>query len=153
MMTMGADRCVVDTNVLIYSSVASCPHHQEARQWLAALYEQGVELCITTQILREYLVVLTHSSVFEQRFTVEQALEELKAILQTVTVLSESTASAECLLDLVRRYRVRGKQIHDANVVAVMLTQGVERLVTYNVGDFQQFKEITLEPVSAPVGE
>ena len=151
MMTMDADRCVVDTNVLVYSSVVNCLNHRQARQWLATLHEQEVELCITTQILREYLVVLTRSTIFEERFTVEQVLEELGALLQTVTVLGESTVSAECLQDLVRRYQVRGKRIHDANIVAVMLVQGIVRLVTYNVGDFKQFREIMLEPMPAPV--
>jgi len=94
---------------------------------------------------------LTRSTIFEERFTVEQVLEELGALLQTVTVLGESTVSAECLQDLVRRYQVRGKRIHDANIVAVMLVQGIVRLVTYNVGDFKQFREIMLEPMPAPV--
>ncbi len=39
------------------------------------------------------------------------------------------------------------KSIHDANIVAVMLTHGVRRLATYNQADFQRFDEITLEAV------
>jgi len=53
---------------------------------------------------------------------------------------------------LVQRYEIRGKQIHDANIVAVMLTHGVHRLSTYNQRDFLQFDEIVLEatPVEEP---
>jgi predicted nucleic acid-binding protein len=46
---------------------------------------------------------------------------------------------------LVRQYQIRGKQIHDANIVAVMLTHGIHRLATYNQADFQRFGEIALE--------
>jgi predicted nucleic acid-binding protein len=145
MPMMAAERCVIDTNVLIYSTVAECPWHCEAREWLATLQIQGWELCVTTQILREYLVILTRGTVFEVQFTTEQALQEVEAILPTITVLDESELAAVKLRDLVRRYNIRGRSIHDANVVAVMITHGLERLVTYNPDDFQRYREITLE--------
>jgi len=149
MATMDVDACVVDTNVLIYSTVSGNPWHQQARQWLAALQNEGLRLCVTTQVLREYLVVLTRGTVFEKSFTVDQVLAQVEALLPSLTVLDEPLAAADLLRTLVRRYRVRGKNIHDANIVAVMLTRGVRRLATYNQADFQRFDEIVLE--AAPV--
>jgi len=52
------------------------------------------------------------------------------------------------LHNLVHRYQIRGKSVHDANVVAVMLAHGIHRLATYNSSDFQRFEEIALEPAS-----
>jgi predicted nucleic acid-binding protein len=69
-----ANACVVDTNVLVYSTVSGNPWHQQAREWLATLQLEGRDLCITTQILREYLVVLTRGDVFEKSFSVDQVL-------------------------------------------------------------------------------
>jgi predicted nucleic acid-binding protein len=66
-----------------------------------------------------------------------------------LTVLGEPVAASELLQELLRKYCVRGKQIHDANIVAVMLTHGICRLVTYNQADFARFGEITLEPLAA----
>lgn len=146
-MTPGADPGVVDTNVLVYSTVDSSPHHQEARQWLAALHSQGVALCITPQIAREYLVVLTRGDIFEQRFTPEEALNALETMLPTLTWLEETEETVAHLFALVRRYQVRGKQIHDANIVATMLAHGLIRLLTYNPDDFRRFGEIVLEPL------
>jgi hypothetical protein len=34
---------------------------------------------------------------------------------------------------------VKGKQVHDANIVAVMLAHGVHRLATRNAGDFERY--------------
>jgi predicted nucleic acid-binding protein len=73
-------RCMIDTNVLLYSIVDSCPKHKEARDYLTLLARNNVELCITFQIVREFLVVLTRGSVFESNFTVEEALIELESI-------------------------------------------------------------------------
>jgi predicted nucleic acid-binding protein len=35
MTTTGANACVVDTNVLVYSTVSGNPWHTQAREWLA----------------------------------------------------------------------------------------------------------------------
>jgi predicted nucleic acid-binding protein len=146
-MMMGDDRCVVDTNLLVYSTVSGNPWHHEARRWLAALQRQGTILCVTTQILREYLVVLTRGDVFETTFTVSEALDELEALLPSLEVLGETGETATRLRDLMRRYQVRGKQIHDANIVAVMSSYGISRLATYNSIDFERFKEVMLASV------
>ena len=149
-MTMDADAsCVVDTNVLVYGTVQGSPWYDEARQWLATLLHQGQSLCITTQILREYLVVLTRGDIFEQSFTVNQVLAQVEALLPSLTVLEEPIDAANLLRALVRRYQIQGKSIHDANVVAVMLAHGVRRLATYNPADFERYEDISLEPVPA----
>jgi predicted nucleic acid-binding protein len=102
---------------------------------------------VTTQILREYLVVLTRGDVFETTFTVSEALDELEALLTSLEVLGETEETATRLRDLIRRYQVRGKQIHDANIVAVMSSYGISRLATYNSIDFERFKEVMLASV------
>lgn len=146
-MTTDDNRCIVDTNILVSSTVSGHPKHEEARGWLTALRLQGVILCVTTQILREYLVVLTQASLFERTFTVDEVLTELEALLTSLHVVGEPKEASDLLRDLVRRYEVRGKQIHDANIVAVMLSHGVSRLATYNRVDFERFHEIMLEPM------
>jgi predicted nucleic acid-binding protein len=150
MTTMGADAsCVVDTNVLIYGTVMGNPWYDQARQWLAAIESSGVRLCVTTQILREYLVVLTRGEVFEKSFTVDQVLTQVDALLPSFAVLDEPIDAANLMRELVHQYQIHGKSIHDANVVAVMLTHGVRRLVTYNSVDFERYEDISLEPIPA----
>ena len=144
---MAAERCVVETNLLVYSTVAGNPWHEEARAWLTSLVDGRKTLCITTQILREYLVVLTAGRAFKRRFSVAEALLELNAILETVDLFGESPESTSIHRDLLRRNDVQGKRIHDANVVAVMLTNGVSLLATYNQTDFAVFEELQLVPL------
>lgn len=146
-MTMDDKRCVVDTNVLVHGTVRGGGKHEEAREWLTSLQRQGATLCVTTQILREYLAVLTSRRFFEKTFTPDEAVSEVEGLLPSLRVLDEPTGCAALLRDLVRRYEVRGAQIHDANIVAVMLYHGVPRIATYNRSHFGQFHEVSLEPV------
>ena len=139
--------CMVDTNVLVYITVESNPWYQKARQCLNKLFTEGYELCITSQIIREYLVSLTRGSIFEQRFTLDETLRELNALLSVFTLLEETKETFSYLYDLIQKYQIQGKTIHDANIVAVMITYGIKRLVTYNTDDFKRFNEIVLEKI------
>ena len=143
-----AKQCMVDTNVLVYSTVKGNPWHEEARDWLMSLRKQGVTLLVTPQILREYMVVLTRGQIFERQFTVAEVLEAVDGLLPWLQVLDETEKTSGLLRELVRRYQVRGKRVHDANIVAVMIAHGVARLATYNRTDFDGFQEIVLEPLS-----
>ncbi|MEO5372141.1 MAG: hypothetical protein H7833_18895 [Magnetococcus sp. DMHC-1] len=42
-------------------------------------------------------------------------------------------------VQIFEEFPVGGKQVHDANIVATMLTYGMSTLVTYNVTDFRRF--------------
>lgn len=111
------------------------------------MHDDGTILCVIPQILREYLVVLTRGQVFEVKFTVEQAVEALDVLLPWLNVLDETEMVSKMLRELVKHYRISGKHIHDANVVAAMLSHGISRIVTYNREDFSVFTEIALEKI------
>lgn len=45
-------------------------------------------------------------------------------------------------LQLVQSYRISGKQVHDARLVAVMRPHGLTHLLTLNGADFARFAEV-----------
>ncbi|MGQ9625645.1 MAG: type II toxin-antitoxin system VapC family toxin [Anaerolineae bacterium] len=146
-MTMDANRrAFVDTNVWLNTIITTAPEHESARRWLARLKAEEVVFCVSPQVLREYLVAVTRGTIFESTLTPEEAVQDVESILDNIQLLEESATVSYILRDLVRRYQVRGKQVHDANIVATMLAHGVSHLLTYNPDDFCRFEEITLEP-------
>jgi predicted nucleic acid-binding protein len=58
-------------------------------------------------------------------------------------VVSEPDSLARTWLDLVTRYEVKGKQTHDAKIVASMLSLGITHILTLNPQDFARYAEIT----------
>ena len=55
---------------------------------------------------------------------------------------------SEKLGELVQRFSVKGRQVHDANIAATMLTHGLQDLLTHNVVDFARFSPlITVHPL------
>ena len=67
-----------------------------------------------------------------------------------VDLIAETAAVTARLLQLIKEYPTGGKQIHDANIVATMLVNGIDTLLTQNIDDMKRFEnEITLIPLKA----
>lgn len=143
---MAADPVFIDTNVLVAASVRAHPSHGVASAYLARLEADGAPACISGQVCREFLVVLTRQPVEGRAFSTDEALAALGAWLSACVVFEENEAVLTELLDLVRRHGVKGKQVHDANIVATMRVNGLKRIATLNVADFARFEdEIAVE--------
>lgn len=138
------DRSVLlDTNVLLEATTPARAHHRAARRVLDDWPNRGVQLCVSGQILREYLVVATRDpGVNGLGLAVGDALANVAAFTGRCRFLAEGREVAERLGRLLREARCSGKQVHDANVVATCLAHGVDSLVTANLRDFERFRNL-----------
>jgi predicted nucleic acid-binding protein len=139
-VTTAAEEWFVDTNVLVYATDPQSPWHTRATEVLNRARQEGIELVISPQILREYLAIATRPSAGEPR--VAAALENVRTFEQELKVVEDGLATVAQLFDLVERYVVAGKQVHDANLVSTMLLHGVRQILTHNVGDFARFSDL-----------
>lgn len=131
---------LVDTNVLLAATASSRPLHRAALTVLNDWPNQGIALAVSAQIFREYLVVATRPiEVNGLGLSVEDALANIEALRGRMRLVVESEGAWERLRSLISRYGCRGKQIHDANVVAAALASGISKVVTANVDDFVRF--------------
>jgi predicted nucleic acid-binding protein len=99
-------------------------------------------------VCREILAVLTRQPVSGRAFTTKEALAVLHRWRLATNLLPENAASVAALETLIDRHEVRGKQVHDCNIVAVMLANKISQPVTRNPADFKRFKEVSLEPLT-----
>jgi len=141
-------RAFVGTNVLIYASRSTAEAYQQANAALARLEGESAELCVNRQVLRDSLATTTRPQADAAPLSLEVAVADVHRLANIHTVLEDGPAVTERLLQLVVRFPTRGKQVHDANLVATMLAHGVARLLTFNAGDFRRFG--TLVEVVAP---
>ena len=148
-MTAG-ERLFCDTNVFLSAVDRGRRLHPQALHVLNALPNRGVALCVSGQIVREFLVVCTRPvDVNGLGLSQQEALRNAEAIIERSTVLDENRKVPVRLLDIVRTATCAGRQLHDANVVATMQEHGLTRLVTGNPGDFRRFRGIDLLDLAA----
>ncbi len=143
-MTAG-ERLFCDTNVLVSAVDRRRKLHAQALLVLNALPNRGVALCVSGQIVREFLVVCTRpADANGLGLSPREAVRNAEAIIERSTVLEENRHVPVRLLAIARTAACGGKQLHDANIVATMQEHGLTRLVTGNPGDFRRFREIDL---------
>jgi predicted nucleic acid-binding protein len=135
------DRVMLDTNVLIAATDEGRAEHRDALLVVNDWASRPTELCTSGQILREYLTVATRPAEKNGLgLNRSDALGNVHAIRGRTTLLAEDAKVADRLLSLLADVDCRGKQVHDANVVATMLVYGVRAVVTTNMEDFARFE-------------
>jgi predicted nucleic acid-binding protein len=141
-MTAG-DVVFLDTNILLSATTPARRLHAAALMAFNDWPNEGVELCTSGQVLREYLVVATRPLQGNGLgLSVPDAIANRDMLENRMRFLDETRAVSARLRQIVLSLACTGKQVHDANVVATALSHGVERIVTENVEDFRRFEEL-----------
>jgi predicted nucleic acid-binding protein len=145
---MRGELALVDTNILLTATDRFRPEHAEARKLFLQAISAGVHLCVSGQIIREYLVVATRPvEVNGLGLAVADAIHNIETFKRHLLFLEETEPVTSRLLTLVSTYNLAGKRIHDANIVALMDEQNIKLLVTQNPEDFSLFTELkTVSP-------
>jgi predicted nucleic acid-binding protein len=132
----------VDTNILIYAVDPTSPWNAGAMAGLASATQKGISLCVSPQVLREFLAVATRPKSNGDQPPLAPVMENLRRFMRAFRVLSEDEAVVAELLRLLDRIPARGKQIHDANIIATMVAHGVSTLLTHNRADFKRYAKM-----------
>jgi predicted nucleic acid-binding protein len=134
------DRVMLDTNVLLAATDEGRAEHHDALTVVNDWAARRTDLCTSGQILREYLAVATRPDDKNGLgLSLPDALKNVRAIRQRTTLLAEDAKVADRLTGLLADVECRGKQVHDANLIATMLAYGIGSVVTMNVQDFARF--------------
>ena len=132
---MVADPAFVDTNALVYSSQKQSAFHVQVMAALERARQEGQELWISRQILREYLATVTRPQRGTPPLPIADALGDIDRFERDYNVAEDGPEVFSELCLLLARVPVGGKQVHDTNIVATMLAHGITRLLTFNEAD------------------
>ncbi|MCA1636295.1 MAG: PIN domain-containing protein [Acidobacteria bacterium] len=135
---------LVDTNILLRSVQPSHPMHVDAAGAVGKLSTQGEQLLIVPQNLIEFWAVATRPTESNGLgLSVDEAARELVRLKSLFPLLHDTAAIFPEWEGLVSRHQVKGKEAHDARIVASMLAHKVTHLLTFNTDDFKRYSQIT----------
>lgn len=137
---MTIEAILLDTNVILRSLASDDPEHPQVASAIRNLAVSGARMFVSTQNLYECWAVLTRP--VEANGYGLSALEtgaKIRHIMTVFPVLSEPPDMVDVWLDLCTRYGVRGKQVHDARLVALMKIQNLPYILTLDKSDFERF--------------
>lgn len=134
---------LVDTNVLLRSAQPSHSMHADAVRAVGELLARGELLSIIPQNVIEYWAVATRPvEANGLGLSVTDTVNELTRLKGIFQVLPDTPAIFTEWESLVSRHAVKGKEAHDARIVAAMLAHKISNLLTFNTGDFKRYTEI-----------
>lgn len=105
----------------------------------------GAELWVSRQVLREFAVIVSRQMMVQNVYDVDVLVGELDKLESEYVIADEDVDVTRHWKQLIQTYTVKGKTIHDANIVATMLAFGLNKLLTQNVADFRRYEpQITI---------
>lgn len=135
--------CLVDTNILLRLSRRSDPQSPAIQTALAELDRQGAELYFSLQNMTELWNVCTRPRDRNgYGLSIEDTRSEVETIARTMTLLPDSEQVYSRWLHLVFAHRVRGVQVHDARLAALMQAYGLKHILTLNQPDFLRYADL-----------
>lgn len=136
---MMSAKVFVDTNILLRSTIIQFPNYSDVKPFVERYIALGTELWISGQVIREYFNQTTRPQSFMQPMTgvqIEAQFSKLRAVFK---IAYETEAVVEQFVKLLQQYPTRGKQVHDANLVATMIVYEIDTLLTLNIDDLKRF--------------
>lgn len=134
---------LADTNIILRRLHRTHPQHRQARQAITKLIKDGNRVCVTSQNLIECWAVCTRPLQSNGLgLAPGQADRVLARVESSVFRLPDSDDVYPEWRRLVVTHAVSGKKTHDARLVAAMNVNGPTQILTFNVEDFDRYKNI-----------
>ena len=137
------DKIFLDTNILVYLANEDSPFHFRSAEKFKEIAGKS-ELWISRQVLREYAVVMTRPGIVEKPLSSNEVASDIEKWESIFQIADETEEVTGILVELIKTHDIKGKKIHDANIVAAMMANSIQTLFTLNVDDFKKFKKIQL---------
>jgi len=137
-------RVLLDTTILLRLVDDSSEKHQECLHCLEVLNDHAMPVTLFHN-LAEFWAVASRPKPPKSKglgWTFQQTSAGLKKIKLWVPILDLPKDPRRTWEDLVRKHHVMGFQVHDTKMVAAMMENNIETIVTYNIKDFKRFKSI-----------
>lgn len=141
----------VDTNILVCAHRKDSPWHEAARRAMKQVAEGQARWALPWACVHEFIAIVTHPRIYRPPSTLDQALEQVGAWLESPSVepVGEDLGYWSVLQGLLREGKVKGPRVQDARVAAVCLLHGVRELWTAD-RDFGSFPRlVTNNPLLA----
>jgi predicted nucleic acid-binding protein len=133
---------LVDTGILLRGFARQDPQYREIRRALLKLRRDNEELLTSFQNIAEFVNVSTRPTSARGGYGLATAEAERRvAVIEAICrVVTEDAASYARWRELIARHAVRGVAAHDARLIAVMLGQNANRVLTLNERDFRRYE-------------
>lgn len=131
----------VDVNLLLYASDRTSPHFEVSQEFLRQRLSAQEIFYLAWPTAMGYLRMSTHSRIFSNPLTPDEALVNLRQLIAhpRVRTLSERAGFLEAYTEVTSAFPVRANLVPDAHLATILRQHGVRTIYT-NDADFKKFE-------------
>jgi predicted nucleic acid-binding protein len=142
-------KVLFDTNVLIGAFLPEHKSHAACVVWLERVQLGEIEGYVGTHSLAELYSNLTKLPL-KQKITPALARDLITTNLEVFVKVSLDVADYVAAIDRVTQYGLVSGAVFDAVIAQAGLKIGVDRIVTFNVRDFERLGDVVRQLIQVP---
>jgi predicted nucleic acid-binding protein len=137
---------LVDTGIWLRLFDRSDANHAVIHAALKLLRNEGHSLVVCPQNIAEFWNVSTRPASARGGYGKSVATTERRVqfIERFANVLDESAAAYVRWRGFLTQYQIQGTSVHDARLVALIETAGIDHILTLNARDFARYHKVTV---------
>ena len=133
---------LIDSNVLISSYDKTEKQHKRSYALMEQAMDGRVEAALAHQNLLEYLAVVTDPKRVEYPLPLEETLVNIDVYTASLIVVFPKSTTVALLKELLKVKSVTKTKIFDLYLAATALDNGIARICTWNISDFERIPKI-----------
>ena len=146
------DLTFFDAGLFIGALLKGDTRHAEARPIVESARYGDIAVCTSVGVLSEVYGALTWAGAQppQNPAMASQAVRLLVESPSQIQILNTNLNACLKMLEIAASNRLSARRIHDARHAATALVNGVSRVYTYDVGDWQTFEPEGIQVVGPP---
>lgn len=133
--------CLIDSNILIYALNRGSPYYKQSTSIIDKITQEEITAYITPQNLFETYAVITSSRFGTKPLSAKDAYSIIDSrynnSLFNLAYPKSDTWSK--VFDIAEKFNIIAQDIHDVHLIATMLDNGINNIVTFDKTQFAKF--------------
>jgi predicted nucleic acid-binding protein len=136
---------LIDTNILVYAYNEDSEFHEEALRILENALNKNINAAIADKNLFEFFAIITDKRRIENPISTDEAIDIINFLVDSnITIIYSSPFGFLKTLELAGKYKIKRQEIFDTNLVALMIQNKIDTIITANEKHFKNIKEINV---------
>lgn len=144
MKMSASERVILDTNVLVYAGDTRAPQHATSKAMRMAAARGEFEAFVTTQILLEFVAVVTNPKRVASPIGITAAWTEVNRFMMAFPVLGPTSDDIREVGRLAESLNFSGAKIFDLSIAVTALRASVTVIYTYDDAVFSRVPGLTV---------
>lgn len=141
---------LLDSNVLVYAHNEDSLLHSQALKLITGIIKGEIFGILSSQNLLEFYSIITDKRRLTNPITPKLAIELVNQYLSSpFGIIYPNLNTNKIMVELLKKNQVKDGQIFDVFLIATMLSNNINHIITANIKDFKKFAGISVLPLSS----